>query len=515
MVDYREILRRHSLGDSIRSIALGVGSSRDTVSNVIRLADAAGIEWPLGNDITNADIQDILCPGKYAYASPYTLPDFAKIHVELAKKGVTLTLLHAEYCARVLATGGVPYQYTQFSEKYRRWACVTKATMRITHKPGDAMQVDWAGDPLYITDSVTGEKWPAYIFVAVLPCSWLTYAEACNNMKLENWLLCHIHAFTYFGGVTRLLIPDNTKTATTENSKYDVVLNRSYQEMAEYYGTAVVPARVKKPDDKAAVEGSVRHASTWITAALRNETFFSLEEAQRAVIQKLEDLNRAPFKKKPGCRSSAYEEEERAWMIPLPARPYEPSTWKHLKVGTDYLVTDGRNKYSVPYDLIGQTVDVRLTRNMVEIFFGGSRVAMHVRLGVAQRDPVVKPEHMPEAHRKYLSYNEHDFTEWAAGIGPDTLKVVQYFLKKGRAVEQGFKPCASLQKYAKQYGNDRLEVACTRALELSLQPSLRTISALCVSPPPVKSKAPSEESKKESHGITRGASYFNKGGTRK
>ena len=160
-----------------------------------------------------------------------------------------LTLLWSEYCVKVHDTGGVPYMYTQFCEKYRRWARVTKATMRITHKPGDAMQVDWAGDPLYITDPVTGEEDPAYIFVAVLPCSWKTYAEPCSDMKSENWLLCHVHAYNYYGGVPRLLIPDNTKTATIQNNRYETILNKSYQEMADHYGTAIVPARVKKPDD--------------------------------------------------------------------------------------------------------------------------------------------------------------------------------------------------------------------------------------------------------------------------
>ena len=190
MANYREILRLYSLGTSQRSIAREVQSSRDTVADVIKAAEAAGIAWPLDDDVTNGDIQEILFPGKYVYASPYTVPDYQWIHTELAKKGVTLTLLWDEYCQKVRSTGGVPYMYTQFCEKYRRWARLTKATMRITHKPGDAMQVDWAGDPLYITDSVTGELTPVYIFVAVLPCSWYTYAEACDDMKMENWLLC-------------------------------------------------------------------------------------------------------------------------------------------------------------------------------------------------------------------------------------------------------------------------------------------------------------------------------------
>lgn len=249
MVDYREILRLHDLGRSQRGIALEVQSSRDTVAATITAAKAAGVSWPLDDEVSNADIQEILFPGKYTMASPYTVPDYEWIHRELARMGVTLTLLWSEYCVKVRDTGGVPYMYTQFCEKYRRWARVTKATMRITHKPGDAIQVDWAGDPLYITDPVTGEEDPAYIFVAVLPCSWKTYAEPCSDMKSENWLLCHVHAYNYYGGVPRLLIPDNTKTATIQNNRYETILNKSYQEMADHYGTAIVPARVKKPDD--------------------------------------------------------------------------------------------------------------------------------------------------------------------------------------------------------------------------------------------------------------------------
>lgn len=184
---------------------------------------------------------------------------------------------------------------TQFGDKYRKWARVTKATMRIQHKPGDAIQVDWAGDTIPIYDSVTGQQSSAYLFVAVLPCSYYAYTEACADMKTENWLNCHVHAFNYFGGVTRLLIPDNCKTATSSNTRYDTVLNRSYQELADYYGTAIVPARVRRPKDKSSAEASVRFAETWIIAALRDRRFFSLQEVNEAVAEKLEELNSREF----------------------------------------------------------------------------------------------------------------------------------------------------------------------------------------------------------------------------
>ena len=511
MIDYREILRLYSLGHSRRSISLQVQSSRDTVSATIDAAEAAGVSWPLGDDVTNQDLQEILFPGKYAYASPYTIPDCPRIHAELAQSGVTLTLLWEEYCVRVRNSGGIPYMYTQFCEKYRRWARVTKATMRITHKPGDAMQVDWAGDPLYITDPAIGELWPVYIFVAVLPCSWYTYAEPCSDMKSENWLLCHVHAFEYFGGVTRLLIPDNTKTATIANTRYEMILNKSYQELADHYSTAIVPARVRRPDDKAAVEGSVKQISTWITAALRDRKLFSLDEARAAVREKLDEFNLRPFQKKPGCRKSAYEEEERAFMQPLPSVPYEPSTWLNPKVGIDYLITDGINKYSVPFDLIGESVDVRLTKNIVEVYFHGTRVAVHVRLQHQQRDPVVKPEHMPEAHRKYLHYNAEEFTAWAESVGPATAEVVKYFLTMGKEAEQGYKSCASLTKLNKSYGGKRLEDACGRLLALSSAPTIRNITVLIKSGGRTSSETNSVP-EHTGHGITRGAAYYSKGG---
>ena len=516
MVDYREILRLHDLGRSQRGIALEVQSSRDTVAATITAAKAAGISWPLDDEVSNADIQEILFPGKYAMASPYTVPDYEWIHRELARMGVTLTLLWSEYCVKVRDTGGVPYMYTQFCEKYRRWARVTKATMRITHKPGDAMQVDWAGDPLYITDPVTGEEDPAYIFVAVLPCSWKTYAEPCSDMKSENWLLCHVHAYNYYGGVPRLLIPDNTKTATIQNNRYETILNKSYQEMADHYGTAIVPARVKKPDDKAAAEGSVKFVSTWITAALRDRKFFSLAEAREAVQEKLEELNSKPFKKRPGNRNKAFEEEEKEFLQPLPETPYEPAIWLNPKVGIDYLVTDGVNKYSVPYDLIGEPVDVRVSKNTVEVFYHNTRVAAHVRVPSFRRDPIVKPEHMPEAHRKYLHYNKEEFEAWAATIGPNTEKVVHHFLTDGKEAEQGYKSCASLTKLEKSYGAKRLEDACERVLALASAPTIRNITLLIKTKPASKEAAKDTASTAQretaSHGITRGAAYYSRGG---
>lgn len=240
MTNYREILRLSSLQYSQRTIESMAHCSRHTVRDVLQAAKKQGISWPLSDDVANADLEQLLFPNRHKASSQYAEPDYPYIHRELARSGVTLTLLWEEYCAKCQEAGQRPYMSTQFGERYRRWARITKATMRIQHKPGDAMQVDWAGDTIPLQDPVTGEQSAAYLFVAVLPCSYYTYAETCDDMKTENWLNCHVHAFDYFGGVARLLIPDNCKTATLSNTRYDVILNRSYQELAEHYGTAIL-----------------------------------------------------------------------------------------------------------------------------------------------------------------------------------------------------------------------------------------------------------------------------------
>ncbi len=326
--------------------------------------------------------------------------------------------------------------------------------------------------------------------------------------------MCHVHAYEYFGGVTRLLIPDNLKTGVTKNNRYETVMNRSYQELAEYYDTAIVPARVEHPKDKSLAEGSVKFASTWILAALRNEHFFTLTEAKEGVHTKLEELNLRNFTQREGCRRTAYLEEEKAFMKPLPPQRYELATWNpNIKVGTDYLVSDGRNKYSVPFDLIGEKVDIRLTSTTVEVFFHGSRVAAHVRKAMAQREPIVNENHMAPEHRKYLNYNRDDFTVWAKSVGESTTKVVTYFLTTGKEPEQGFKYCASLTKLAEKYSKKRLETACAEILKHTTTPSLRLISMILkngiIKPEEKKTEA---RENPNAYGITRGAAYYSKRG---
>lgn len=516
MIDYREILRLKCLNYSNTDISASVHSSRNTVQEVLNIARALKIKWPLDDDVTNYTLESLLYPEKHRQDDERLLPDYPKIHRELARKGVTLTLLWTEYCMDAKAAGKKPYMSTQFGDNYRKWARITKATMRIHHKPGDTMEVDWAGTTIDIYDPVTGDATPAYLFIAVLSCSCYVYAEACINMKEGTFINCHVHAYEYFGGVTRLLIPDNLKAGVTRNTRYETIIPRAYREMSDHYDTAIVPARVEHPDDKPNAEGSVKFATTWIMAALRNHHFFSLEEAKRAVSEKLEELNTRPFQKRAGNRRLAYENEEKEFMQPLPVAPYEPAVWSTAKVQNDYLINDGINKYSVPFDLISEQVDIRVTNETVEVFFHGSRVASHIRHKKAELDPIRTKEHMPPEHQKYLAYAPEEFLFWAAAVGNSTKQVVDYFLTSGKEPEQGYKYCVSLMKTADRYGQLRMEKACERLLAFTSQPSLRSIVTILKNG---QDKLPSEQASDKtpkvetrSKGITRGAASFRIGG---
>jgi len=510
MVDYKEILRLSSKDYSLRQIAASVGHSHHTVKKVLDLAAQHRIEWSVDDDITNSELEKLFYPDKRDAGKPYAPINYDYIHRELSKKGVTLTLLWQEYCEAAYANGETHYMSTQFGDKYRRWARITKATMRVTHKPGDTMQVDWAGarSRISIPSPVKSTR---HISLS-LHClaAAISMWEACTDMKIENWLMCHVHAYAYFGGVARILVPDNLKTGVTANTRYETQLNQSYQELAEYYGTAIVPARVRKPQDKGLVEKSVGFSTTWITAALRERKFFSFAEVQEAVAERLEYINNKPFQKRPGCRREAYLAEEKEFMLPLPKRPYEPSVWKQQTLCSDYLVSDGLNKYSVPFDLIGEQVQIWLTRDLVEVYFKGSRMTSHKRLENYSIQPIVKPEHMPDRHREYLNYNADEFRAWAKTVGKSAEEIVRYFLTSGSAAEQGYKACVSLTKLGKRYGKKKLETACERMLAFSSSPSIRTIATLLKNSH--EPDQPANENEPVSrYGITRGAALLEEG----
>jgi len=352
MTNHKEILRLKKLGLSNAEIAAACCCGRNTVTRTLKRASETGLNWTRVQSMSLEEVYSKLFPGSEDRVQ-YRMPDYEQIHREMQKSGVTLSLLWAEYCDQCRAAGELPYQSTQFNKYYADYVSKTKATMHLEHKPGETMQVDWAGQTAGITDTDTGELIPAYLFVAVLPCSGYAYVEAFQDEKQEAWISAHVHAYQFFGGATRILTPDNLKTGVIRNTRDDTVINKTYRELSEHYGTAIIPARPRTPKDKAFVEGSVGVVSTWIIAALRNQQFFSLTELNEAVSEKLYAFNHKPFQKREGSRAAAFE-EEKPFLLPLPAAPFELALWKVATVQYNYHVSVDKQNYSVPYSTLSR-----------------------------------------------------------------------------------------------------------------------------------------------------------------
>jgi transposase len=506
MTNYKEILRLKGLGINNTQTAASVGCSRTTVIAVLQKADELGIAPSDGAKMTDVDLARRLFPSETG--SPgYKMPDYEYVHREMAKSGMNLQLLWFEYCDGCNKSNDIPYQLTQFKKYYRDFVVKNKATMHIDRRPGELLEVDWAGNTAAIIDTDTGEMIPAYVFVGALPYSGYSYAEAFLSMEQEPWITAHVNMYGFFGGVTRILVPDNLKTGVVKNTKDETVINRSYRDMAEHYNTAVIPARVYTPKDKASVEGTVGVISTWIIAAVRNQQFLSLHELNLAVKEKLHIFNHKPFQKKEGSRAIAFE-EERAFLQRLPEHSFELATWKIATVQYNYHISVEKQNYSVPYEYIKQKVDVRLTRNVVEVFVGGNRICSHPRLYGRPNQYETTEAHMPVEHQKYVQWNGDRFRSWAAKIGANTASVVDTLLTASRLEQQGYKACMAMLKLADKYSVVRLEAACAKALSYTPRPSYKSVSAILGSGQDKTETARALPPKASEHGFVRGADYY-------
>ncbi|WP_026045757.1 IS21 family transposase [Paenisporosarcina sp. TG-14] len=512
MLKYREVLRLYAQNLSNRSIASSSGCSRNSVAEIISRANELQVSWPFDKDVNDEELQGILFPEKNK-SDIRKRPDCEYIHREMARSGVTLSLLWHEYVEACRNRLEIPYSYRQYCRFYHRFATVSKATMRIKRKPGEIMEVDWAGQTMFIKDQITGEMIPAYIFVAALPCSQYAYVEAFQSVSSENWISAHIHAFRHFGGVTRMIVPDNLKTGVVKASSTDPIINRTYQEMAEHYHTVIMPARVRHPKDKASVEGTVGIISTWIIASLRNEQFFTVSELNKAILEKLAEFNQKDFQKKNGNRLSAFLEEEKFALLPLPASPYELANWKKETVSYDYHILAEKMFYSVPNEYIKHEVDIRITQKIIEVFFKNYRIASHMRLEGKEGKLSTLPEHMPIHHKQYLDFNRDYYLKWAKAIGPYTLAVVHSILDSYKVEKQALKSCMGLTKLADQYSIERVEKASKRALSYLPRPNLSSVKTILKTGQDKlhsNDRQPVTTTKEEvsSHGFTRGAAYY-------
>ena len=506
MTNYREILRLNSLGILKLDIAKACGCSRNTVANAIKQAKEKGIGWETAKGLNNNALAEKLFPNNQKQTL-FKMPDWNYIHREMSKSGVTLSLLWAEYCEQCRQSGEIPYQTTQFYKHYSDYVQKTKATMRIGYKPGEILEVDWAGQTAFIRSTDTGQQIKAYIFTASLSYSGYTYAEAFLSQDQQSWIQAHVNAFEYFGGVTRILVPDNLKTGITKHTRYETVINKAYQEMAEHYQTAVIPARVRSPKDKATVERNVGIISIWITAALRNQQFLSLWELNAAIRLRLNEFNLKPFQKKDGSRAVIFE-EEKMFLLPLPEHHYELAAWKIATVQFNYHVTVDGGNYSVPYEYIKQKVNIRLTKRLVEVFYAGNRITSHIRLYGRRGQYSTCEEHMPKEHREYTAWNGERFLNWAEKMGEHVKMAVHVFLSRNQIEQQGYKACIALLKLSETYSALKLEQACQKALSFTRHPSLKSIQIILKAEkdnPPKTTAAPAETNASR---FTRGKEYY-------
>jgi transposase len=468
MRQIKEVLRlKHAHQLSVREIARSCGLPPSTVNDYLVRAQAAGLSWPLPEGLDDQQLQQLLLkasPAPPEEASPPTaepprpLPDWAEIHKELGRRSVTLRLLWQEYRER-FPNG---YGYTQFCEYYHRWAETLDPVMRHHHAPGEKMFVDWAGQtiPLQQPNGVVAE---ASLFVAVLGASNKTFAQAFADQKLPSWIAAHCQAYAYFGGVARVTVPDNPKTGVIKPCRYEPLLHRTYQEMAEHFDTVIIPARPRRPRDKAKAETGVLIAQRQILAALRDHTFFEVAGVNQAIQPLLTKLNAQPFQKLDGSRDSWFETYEKPKLLPLPATAFELATWSKATVNIDYHAVVDKHYYSVPYQLIHQTVDVRLSAATVELFQQGKRVAAHVR-SFQPGQFTTLDEHRPKAHQKHLEWTPGRIVQWAQKTGPACAELVRQIMENRPHPEQGFRSCLGIIRLGKAAGQERLEAACRRAL---------------------------------------------------
>jgi transposase len=491
-------------GRSQHEIALALGLAQSTVGEYLRRFRVSGLAWPLAPEVDEAGLEArLFARAAIPRAEARPLPEWPTVHRELRRKGVTLQLLWQEY-KQSRADG---YQYTQFCRHYHAWADQLDPVLRQQHTAGERTFVDYAGQTIDVVEPATGEVRDAQLFLGVLGASSYFYAEATWTQTLPDWIASHVRMVEYFGGATALIVPDNLLSGVTHPSFYEPVVNATYQDFAAHYGTAILPARVARPRDKAKVESGVLVAERWLVAPLRHHTFTSLAELNREIAHLRDAANDRPFQKLAGSRRSLFETLDRPALRPLPPTRYELAEWRTAKVNIDYHIAVDGHFYSVPYALVRTTVRVRLTASMVEVLHEGKRVAAHLRSAHRGRF-TTEPTHRPKSHQAHLEWTPSRLVHWGTGIGPATGALVTTILERWPHPEQGYRACLGLLSLRKRYTDARLEAACARALTTGAT-SYKSVKSILGAgldrvvpdePPPLRLPA--------THAHIRGAAYY-------
>ena len=504
----KEILRLVNIcGLSNREIAQSCDISRSTVADYLKRARAAGVNWPDAADLTETELEERLFPNEHLPSSVQRPPpDCDYIYNQLRRYrnvNLTLTQLWLEYKEK--RPDG--YQYTQFCEYYHRWRGRLDYCMRQEHRAGEKTFIDYS-DGLSIVDLLTGEMIPTQLFVAVWGASNYTYAEATLSQTLPDWIGSHVRSFQYFGCAARILVPDNLKSGVNKACFYEPELNPTYSEMAEHYGCAVLPARPRKPRDKAKVETGVLIAQRWILAVLRQRTFHSLAELNAAIGECLERLNTRLMRRLGKSRRDVFEAVDRPNALPLPLKAYEYSEWLKATVNIDYHIEVDHHYYSVPFRLLRERLDVRLTATTVEAIHKGERVAAHVRSYVRGTHTTLR-EHMPPEHQQYADWSPSRFIQWAGKTGTATAQLVEKIMAARTYPEQGYRSCLGIIHLGQHYEPERVEAAAKRAIKYNTC-SFRSVSAILAAGldrQPDSGEAPRQLTLPE-HGNIRGRGYY-------
>lgn len=458
----REFLRLHFENKvSGRAISRSLRISASTAQNYLSRIRAAGLTWPLAPEFDSDEVLSRVLFADGATKRRLPDPDWAQVHLELKRKHVTKQLLWEEY--KTHHPDG--YQYSAFCVRYTAWAERLQVSMRQEHRVGEKLFIDFSGDGIDVIDPNTGEVKVAKLFVTTLGASSYTYVEAVLREDLPTWVQCHVNAANFYGGVTEIWVPDNLKTGVTRPDRYEPDLNPTYADLASHYGVAVIPARVRRPRDKAKVEVAVLVAERWIIAALRNQTFFSLDEVNRAVRPLLEKLNSKPMRRLKKSRRQMFEELDKPALKSLPQRPYDFTVWAKGKVGPHYHVEFTEHFYSVHFTLVGQHAEVRASHSTVEILVKGIRVASHLRDDTPNKYTTLS-EHMPKAHRDFAQWDPPRLISWAKKVGPKTAELVEGIMGRSKFPQHGFNACLGVMSLRQKYDDGRIEAACARAVRV-------------------------------------------------
>ncbi len=503
----RETLRlRLQAGLSIRAISRSTKLSVGGVQKLLSRAETLGLTWPLPADLDDTRLAALFYPGAdTGSAARCEVPDWAAVHEELKRPHVTKRLAWEEYTQRYPNRA---YSYSQFCDRYRHWLGRQQRTMRQTHKAGEKCFVDYSGDTVPVINAATGQARPAQLFVAVLGASDYTFAEATWTQTLPDWLGSHTRAMTYFGGVPAAIVPDNLRSGVSRACRYDPDINPSYQQWAEHYHCAILPARPYKPRDKAKAEQGVLLVQRWILARLRHHEFFALDELNRHIATLLNDLNERPFKRRPGSRRSAFEALDKPALQPLPPQPYAYVHIKPVTVHIDYHVQYQQHCYSVPHQYVGERVELQASDTLITLYFRQRCIATHPR-----RDGygfTTQPAHLPERHRAQQQWSAARLQRWARQFGPDVLAWVTHQLERRAHPEQAYRTCLGLLGLGKHYP-DRLNAACQIANQAGLV-RLKQVKHLLQTNQDQLAVTPDQESTHtlpQDHENVRGPHHFN------